>query len=145
MSYSPTVARAAQALAEDHGRVDELVRRLRSTDELDSLVAVLEELGEVLVAHFAHEESPGGIYEVMGVASPELRAPLGDLVGEHYTLLTDIRSLAGRGREVLKRSHVDLHADAHALADRLRAHEAKEDAMALAVFPELLATGSVSR
>lgn len=135
MSDSASFARVAQVLATDHRRVDELVARLRSATELASLVDVLEQLSEVLVAHFAHEESPGGIYEVMGVASPELRTPLGDLVGEHYTLLTDIRSLAGRGREILERTHVDLHAEARDLADRLAAHEAKEDAMAGAVFP----------
>jgi hypothetical protein len=135
MSYSPTLSKAAQALAGDHTRVDELVARLRSASELATLVAVLEELDKVIVAHFAHEESPGGIYEVMGVASPTVRTPLGDLVGEHYTLLTDIRSLARRGREILERSHVDLHAEARALADRLAAHETKEDAIADAVFP----------
>ncbi len=136
MSYSPTLAEAAQALATDHGRVDELVGRLRSASELAALVTVLEELGEVLVAHFAHEDSPGGIYEVMGVASPALRTPLGDLVGEHYTLLTEIRSLAARGREILQQSHEDLHAQAHDLADRLAAHEAKEDGMARTLLPE---------
>jgi hypothetical protein len=134
MSYSPTLAKAAQELAIDHRRVDELVARLRSSGDLGALVAVLEELDEVLVAHFAHEESPGGIYEVMGVANPALRTPLGDLVGEHYTLLTDIRSLARRGREILEGSHVDLHAEARALADRLMAHEVKEDAIADAEF-----------
>ena len=134
MSNPLTVANAAQALASDHRRVDALVARLRSTSELGALVAVLEELGDVLVAHFAHEESPGGIYEVMGVANPALRTPLGDLLGEHYTLLTDLRSLARRGREILERSHVDLHAEARALADRLVAHETKEDAIADAEF-----------
>jgi hypothetical protein len=145
MSYSPSFAREAQALATDHRRVDELVARLRSATDLASLVYALEQLGEVLVTHFAHEESPGGIYEVMGVASPDLRTPLGDLVGEHYALLTDVRSLAGRGREILERSHVDLFKEAHELADRLQAHESKEDAMAGAVFPGPPATGSVSR
>ena len=134
MSYSPTLAKAAQELAIDHRRVDGLVARLRSSGDLGALVSVLEELDEVLVAHFAHEESPGGIYEVMGVANPALRTPLGDLVGEHYTLLTDIRSLARRGREILEGSHVDLHAEARALADRLMAHEVKEDAIADAEF-----------
>jgi hypothetical protein len=135
MSDSATLAKAARQLAGDHKRVDELVARLRSASELGTLVAVLEELGDALIAHFAHEESPGGIYEVMGVANPALRTPLGDLLGDHYTLLSDIRSLARRGREVLERSHVDLHAEARALADRLVAHETKEDAMAEAEFP----------
>jgi hypothetical protein len=130
MSDSPTLAQAAQELALDHRRVDELVARLRSTSDLGDLVAVLEELGDVLVAHFAHEESPGGIYEVMGVANPAVRTPLGDLLGEHYTLLTDIRSLARRGREILECNHVDLHAEARSLADRLVAHETKEDSIA---------------
>jgi hypothetical protein len=136
MSYSPSFAReAAQTLSEDHRRVDELVARLRSVTDLPSLVDALEKLGEVLVTHFAHEESPGGIYEVMGVARPELRTPLGDLVGEHYSLLSDIRSLAARGREILERSHVDLCSEARRLADRLQVHEAKEDGMAETVFP----------
>ncbi len=130
MTYSPSFAREAQVMSEDHRRVDELVAQLRSATDLASLVKALEQLGEVLVTHFAHEESPGGIYEVMGVASPELRTPLGDLVGEHYSLLIDIRSLATRGREILERSHVDLYSEARSLADRLQAHEGKEDVMA---------------
>ncbi len=135
MTDSPSFAREAQLLSEDHRRVDDLVVRLRSVTDLASLVNVLDQLGEVLVTHFAHEESPGGIYEVMGIASPEVRTPLGDLVGEHYGLLTDIRSLAARGREILERSHVDLYAEAGRLADRLQAHEGKEDAIAATVFP----------
>jgi hypothetical protein len=145
MTHSPSFARAAEALALDHRRVDELVVRLRTATDLTSLVSALEELGTVLVAHFAHEESPGGIYEVMGVASPELRTPLGDLLGEHYGLLTDIRALAGRGREILERSHVDLYAEARQLAERLQVHEAKEDAMAGAIAPGFAATWSVTR
>jgi hypothetical protein len=134
MTHSPSFAREAQVLFEDHRRVEELVARLRAVTDLASLVNVLEQLGDVLVTHFAHEENPGGIYEVMGVASPELRTPLGDLVGEHYSLLTDIRSLAARGREILERSHIDLYAEARSLADRLHAHEGKEDVMAGTVF-----------
>lgn len=135
MTDPASFSREAQALFEDHRRVDELVARLRSVKDLASLVDALDQLDEVLVTHFAHEESPGGIYELMGVASPELRTPLGDLVGEHYSLLTDIRSLATRGREILERSHVDLHAEARGLADRLQAHEAREDVMAATASP----------
>jgi hypothetical protein len=81
----------------------------------------------------------------MGVASPELRAPLGDLVGEHYGLLADIRSLAVRGREILERSRIDLHAAARELADRLASHEAREDALAAeALKAEPRAVGSVA-
>jgi hypothetical protein len=120
-------------MSRDHLRVDELVARLRSASELTSLVAVLEELSETLVAHFAHEENPGGIYEVMGVANPDVRAPLGDLLGEHYGLLADLRSLAIRGREILERTHDNIH-EAHQLADRLAAHETKENALAAEAF-----------
>ncbi len=136
MTDSPTYPREAQLLFEDHRRVDELVTRLRSVTDLASLVDALDQLGETLVTHFAHEESPGGIYEVMGVASPELRTPLGDLVSEHYSLLTDMRSLATRAREILERSHVDLYSEARSLADRLQAHEGKEDAMAGTLSPD---------
>jgi hypothetical protein len=132
MSDPLAVSDAAEAVARDHRRVDAEVARLRSANDLARLVTVLEELDRVLVAHFAHEESPGGIYEVMGVANPELRTPLGDLVAEHYTLLTDIRTLAGRGREILQLHHVELLAEARALADRLAAHESREDAIAAA-------------
>ena len=134
MSDAATLSSAARALSLDHQRVDELVARLRSADELASLVAVLEELGDALVVHFAHEEDPGGIYETMGVASPGLRAPLGDLVNEHYALLADIRALGARGREILERSHLDIRAAARELADRLAAHEAREDVMAAQIL-----------
>jgi hypothetical protein len=63
-----------------------------------------------------------------------MHTPLGDLVSEHYVLLSDIRSLASRGREILERTHVDLHAEARDLADRLAVHEAKEDDIARVVF-----------
>jgi hypothetical protein len=120
---------AARALAQDHHRVDELIGWLRSAPDLPSLVSALEALSSVLVAHFAHEESPGGIYEVMGLTSPELRTPAGDLLDEHYAILNDLRILAAKGRERLARGHLDFEAQARALADRIATHESKEDAL----------------
>ena len=124
-----SVPKAAGALTEDHRRVDGLVARLRSVREPSALVAALEALDKVLVAHFVHEESPGGIYDVLGVPVPEYRAPLGDLVDEHYQILTELRGLVARGMELLQGLQ-QLQVEARTLADRLAAHETREDQMA---------------
>jgi hemerythrin len=119
-----------EALREDHLRVHRLSERLKSSDDLPAMVSVLEELNAALVTHFAHEEEPEGLYDVVSVHAPQYKTPLGNLVNEHYRILAEVRELSQKARELLERSHEDLRGEAQRLADLLMDHESREDEIA---------------
>lgn len=124
-----SVARAFAELRDDHRRLEELLERLRTARDLPLLVSTLKELNSALVAHFAREEHPGGLYDVLGVCAPQHRAPLRELVDEHYRILGTVRELVQRTRELEERFIREREEVLH-LADRLREHETREHALA---------------
>lgn len=133
-------SKAHRAVVEDHLRLETLLGQICDTQDLASLVALLQSLDTMLVAHFAHEEQPGGIYDLMKAASPEYGTPAGDLLNEHYDLRAATRELADRGRRLLEASHHDVREDARRLVEQVVQHEAREDELARRVL-ESGATG----
>jgi hypothetical protein len=110
--------------------VEVLLQQLRSAVDPLSLVSILDELDKTLVAHFAHEENPGGLYEVLGLRQEKYRTPAGNLLEEHYDILAGLRDLAARARERMRRAEPDLQEAAARLADRLQGRETREDRLA---------------
>jgi hypothetical protein len=123
---STKVTDAHGALVEDHRRLHGLVKRLREAQEPAELAAVLSELHEALTRHFREEESPGGLYDALGVCVPEFREQLGEMVDDHYRIAAGIRDLRDRVQGPLGGVPDELIGEARRLADHLVWHERRE-------------------
>jgi hypothetical protein len=121
-----TATEAREALVADHRRLHELVRRLREADDLPALSRALDELHESLTRHFREEESPGGLYDALGVCAPEFRERLAGMVDDHFRLAAAVRDLQDRLREALRAWPAGFRAEAGLLADQLAEHERSE-------------------
>lgn len=133
MAAAP-LTEAYQSVEADHRRLEQLITRLRDTEDLPTLVDTLDELNTALVAHFGHEEQPEGLYDLLGTTAPEYKTPLGGLVDEHYKLLATARELADQGRALLRQTHHGLRQDVQHLADALADHERRENELAGALL-----------
>lgn len=120
-----SIARARDELREDHGQLHALLARLRATPDRATLAALLRELPQRLAEHFRREEQPGGLYDAMGVSIPEARGHVGQLVDDHFRLVTIARNLA---EEALSPTvpMTALQQQALRVADYLTDHEQRE-------------------
>ncbi len=113
------------ALAEDHGRLETLLARVKTSHDVSALAASLDELRSMLTEHFAHEEHAKGFYGLLGATSPQYREEVEHMVAEHRELLSALRAVLDRakghggGQAELVRMSGDL-------AARLRDHELRE-------------------
>ena len=60
-----------------------LTDRVRDHGRVEGLPPMLEELHDLLVRHFSHEQFPGGLYEQLGAYGPEHHGTIRELIGEH--------------------------------------------------------------
>jgi isocitrate lyase len=91
-------AQVRAALAEDHGRLEGLLARVRGCHDGAALGAALEELRSMLTEHFAHEEHAKGFYGLLSASAPELRKELEHMVREHRELLSALQGLVDRAK-----------------------------------------------
>ena len=112
------------ALAEDHGRLEGLLARVRSSNDPAALAASLDELRSMLTEHFAHEEHAKGFYGLLGARSPRYRRELEEMVREHRTLLASVQGLLERAKA--QGDETDLLRQSGELAARLLEHEGRE-------------------
>ena len=112
------------ALAEDHGRLEGLLARVRSSNDHAALAASLDELRSMLTEHFAHEEHAKGFYGLLGARSPRYRRELEEMVREHRTLLASVQGLLERAKA--QGDETDLLRQSGELAARLLEHEGRE-------------------
>ena len=121
----PSIARARDEMREDHEQLHALLARLRATPDRAALAALLGELAHRLAEHFRREEQPGGLYDAMGVSIPEARGEVGQLVDDHFRLVSIARNLA---EEALSASvaTTTLQQQAMRVADYLLDHEQRE-------------------
>ena len=89
-----SIARARDELREDHEQLHALLARLRTTPDRAGLTALLLELPQRLAEHFRREEQPGGLYDAMGVSIPGARGQVGQLIDDHFRLVSIARDLA---------------------------------------------------
>ena len=127
-SREAAVRHAAQELRQEHAEIMSLVKQIEDASEPEALPGRLERLHEMLLAHFAHEEYPKGLYDVMGACTAEHRDDLRVLVDQHFSILSNLRGLVERSRGGAKPE--TLLPEAHAIAETLRAHETLEHQLA---------------
>ena len=113
-------------MADEHRRIMDLVSRIESESNLSVLPAMLRELHDLLVNHFAHEQFPGGLYESMGAHGPDYHEDLKVLVREHCTVLSTARALVERARAVDLQGGAKLLGEVADLLQMLRDHEVRE-------------------
>jgi malate synthase A len=122
------VEQVQAALAEDHGRLEGLLARVRSSHDAAALAVSLDELRSMLTEHFAHEEHAKGFYGLLGARSPEYRRELAEMIHEHREILAAVQGLLerakghGSGSELVRQSED--------LAARLLDHEMREVTLA---------------
>ncbi len=116
------------ALAEDHGRLEGLLARLRSSHDVAALTASLDELRSMLTEHFAHEEHAKGFYGLLRDRSPRHRRELAEMVQEHRELLIAVQGLLERAKG--QGSQAELVHQSGDLAARVLEHEMREGSLA---------------
>ena len=122
----PSITRARDELQGDHERLHALLARLRATPDRATLAALLRELPHRLSEHFRREEQPGGLYEALGVSIPEARGHVGQLVDDHFRLVTIARNLAEEALSPAVATTA-LQQQAQRVADYLADHERREN------------------
>jgi hypothetical protein len=125
MSVPSILTRARDELREDHEQLHTLLARLRATPGRTALATLLRELPQLLSEHFRREEQPGGLYDAMGVSIPEARGEVGQLIDDHFRLVSIARNLA---EEALSASVATstLQQQAMGVANYLADHEQRE-------------------
>lgn len=116
-------------LADEHRRIMTLVERLERHRGLTDLPTLLEELHELLVDHFAHEQFPGGLYEALGAFDSAYHEELRLLVREHCELLSYTRGVLERSRVAVAADAMPLLHEVGTVIARLREHEHREHAL----------------
>ena len=127
-----------ETIEQDHHAIKEILARLEATTDLHILLPILEELRLSLVAHFAREEAPEGMHEIIADMAPNTVASLQNILGEHQVFLDQLDSVIERGRACLKGPLAEVLHDATALSESLHDHEERETALFTdAVFTDL--------
>lgn len=117
---------AADALRLDHHRLDERLEDLVRARDLASLATVLERVTAALGAHFLHEQSPRGPFDLLSERRPTASGHVRPLVDEHDRILALARGLTARARALADRER-DLYEEAMSLIERIHTHETQEE------------------
>ena len=122
----------------DHHAIKEILGRLEATMDPHLLLPILEELRMSLVEHFAREEAPEGLHEIIATMSPNTVASLQNILGEHQHFVVRLDSLIERTRKMVRGPLAEVLRDAAALSESLHDHEARETELFTdAVFTDL--------
>lgn len=124
-----SIRSAEDRLRAEHAVLESLIRRVLATTEPATLEGELRELHGAMHRHFASEEYPGGFYERMGAIDPSWQDEIREMVDEHFEFISRVQELIEAAREA-DRARDDLLGAVRDLAERMRAHEAREQRMA---------------
>lgn len=123
---------------QDHRAIQEILGRLQATTDLHVLLPALEELRGALAAHFAREEEPEGLHEIISSMSPNTVASLQNVLGEHRAFAERLDGLIDSARACLEGPLAEILRGTAELSESLRDHEARETALFTdAVFIDL--------
>lgn len=128
-SPSPSTTDSRQTIARQHDELRELVRALPTTRDLVHLAARLGELRARLEDHYAVEEGPDGLYEIVVTRAPRHHTRVQRLFDEHRDLLRRVDAIVTKTRAILDGPAADVHRDVAELVRVLDAHEVRETAM----------------
>ena len=118
-----------QSIEREHKALKETLDRLECTSDLKILIPMLNELRARLELHFAHEEGPAGLHQVVGDSAPHLLTYMQRLFDDHQRLLTAIDGVTERARQCVDGPLAAVLRDVTTLSEALRLHEARETAL----------------
>jgi hypothetical protein len=124
---------ALDAIQQVHQLLPDLLAELAAEETPSALSVALENLGRLLNSHFESEESPGGLFDELGVARPANGSRLASLRREHGEILESLTALRDRVREV--GDVIDgIRDEKLRLLRRVRSHERKESRLMMDTY-----------
>lgn len=117
-------------LASEHRSLMTMVDQLEQHRSLVGLVPLLERLHKDLTNHFAREQFPGGLYEIMGAHGTGHHDELRVLIREHCDILSAVSGLLERARMAHMTSDDRVVHDLGQVVASVRSHERKEHQLA---------------
>ena len=127
-----------ESIERDHGAIKAILEGLETTTDLHRLLPLCEQLRAALEQHFAREEEPEGLHELIASLAPNTVASLQNVLGEHQGFLERLDRLIASARACLEGPLAEILRDTAALSRNLRDHEARETKLFTdAVFTDL--------
>jgi hypothetical protein len=134
-SDSPTAVASTPAerrqsrrrIDDEHRRLRELLHGLVRTHQLERVDALLAQLEKLLLDHFAVEEAPEGMHDIVSAGAAHRLPNLQRLFVEHREILARLERLRSEVAACLSGPLHDIHEGVAELAEQLRRHEAAED------------------
>jgi len=118
---------ARHRIDEEHRRLGELLRALERTTDLAQLAPRLAELRALLVAHFASEEGPQGMHDIVAEGAAHRLPNVQHLFDEHRAILERVDRLSSEAGACFEGPVRRVLAGVADLAGTLRRHEADEE------------------
>lgn len=127
---SPKTDSGVDSLIEqEHRAIKETLGQVECVTDLKVLIPMLNELRARLELHFAREEGPAGLHQVVGDSAPHLLTYVQRLFDDHQRLLTAIDGVTERARQCADGPLAAILRDVAAFSEVLRLHETRETAL----------------
>jgi hypothetical protein len=138
LAASAVTMATRREIAREHRQIRAVVAEIEATADLEVLLPRLGELRELLEVHFAREEAPDGLHQVVDGTAPRLATSVQALFAEHREMLALLAGISQRARACLEGPVADVRRSAAELCRRLHEHEAAEtDLLAGAVYEDI--------
>ena len=111
---------------DERARLRPILEAIESAEEISTLSPLLKKLHQALMQHFAGEQFPDGLFDVIEENHPEHANSLRDLDEEHNLFMYKVRDLIFRGRTPEAEGTDDLLNDAQELVRMFRDHDERE-------------------
>jgi hemerythrin-like domain-containing protein len=128
------MARSTEHLLEEHRQIHAIARQIQDAGDRNTVLPLLPELLARLERHFAGEEAPDGLFDMIRTTAPERQNSVKELEIQHRDLLTALRELIERWQPEGSEADRETVVLAHRIADDLRNHEATENNLFLDVL-----------
>jgi len=122
-----SAADTRQQIDDEHRHLNSLLVELTETSDLERVEPLLGALCDLLSKHFATEEAPDGLHEIVSARAAHRLPNLQQLFEEHREILARVERLRAAARECFDGPVRRVLHDVRALADTLREHEAEEE------------------
>jgi hypothetical protein len=133
---------AAPEFFHDHHALNEVLRRMLTTRDLNLLIPLLRELNQLLKDHFAREEESDGLYQVVNDAAPQHLEQVQKLLSEHGGFLATVSSLEEKAKACIDKPQDEIFSEIALLCQNLEMHEAMEnDILTDALYRDLGESG----
>jgi len=126
-AQTPNAADSRQRIDDEHRHLNELLAELTATRDLVRVETLLSHLRVLLVTHFATEEAPEGLHELVSQQAAHRLPNLQHLFAEHRDFLTRLDRLRDDTVACLGGPVAKILDGVAGLAAALRQHELEEE------------------